>query len=94
MRRLLGSFLLGAVMAMPVVVRAADEHERHEANRVEHYYDKDAKAWHEWNDQEERAYHHWWEETHHKRAFHDWDRLRNRDRQEYWRWRHQHPEAY
>ena len=81
-------------MAIPVVVRAADDDERHDANRVERYYDKDAKDWHEWNKQEERAYRHWWEEKHHKRAFRDWDRLTDRDRQEYWRWRHQHSEAY
>jgi hypothetical protein len=53
MRRFLGSFLLGAVMVMPVVVRADDEHERREANRAGRYYDRDAKAWHEWNQQEE-----------------------------------------
>ena len=94
MRRSLGSFLLGAVMAMPVVVRADDEHERREANRAERYYDRDAKAWLDWNELEERAYHHWWEEHHHNHAVREWNKLRERERQTYWRWRHQHPEAY
>ena len=98
MRRFLGILLLGSVMAMPVVVRAADEHERQEANREANrdarYYDRDAKTYHEWNEQEQRAYRHWWDETQHHRAFRDWDKLRDRDRQAYWRWRHSHPEAY
>jgi hypothetical protein len=94
MRRFMGTFLLGAAMAMPVVVVAADQHDRAEANRSERYYDKDAKTYHEWNDQEQRAYRHWWDETHHKRAFRDFDKLSDRDRQAYWRWRHQHSEAY
>jgi hypothetical protein len=93
MRRYLGSFLLGAVLATPVVVRADDEHERRErqeANRVQRYYDPQAKDWHEWNEQEERAYHRWWDEHHHDRAFRDWNRLNDRERREYWRWRHEH----
>jgi hypothetical protein len=28
------------------------------------------------------------------RAFRDWSKLSDRDRQAYWRWRHQHQEAY
>jgi hypothetical protein len=99
MRRLMGTLLLGTVMAIPVVVVAADQHDRAEANRAERYYDKDAKTYHEWNDQEERAYRHWWDETHHKGAFRkdafrDFDKLRDRDRRAYWRWRRQHSEAY
>jgi hypothetical protein len=95
MRRFLGTFLLGAVMAIPMVVRADDEHERrNEANRVQRYYDPYAKDWHEWNDREDRAYHRWWEEHHHNSAIRDWNKLKNRERQEYWRWRHDHPEAY
>jgi hypothetical protein len=95
MRRFLGTFLLGAVMAMPVVMRADDEHERrerNEANRVQRYYDPYAKDWHERNDQEDRAYHRWWGERHHDRDVRDWNKLNNRERQEYWRWRHQHPD--
>ena len=89
MRRYLGTMLLGSVLTMPVILRADDEH--HEAHRAQRYYDRDAKDWHEWNDRENRAYRHYMEER--REQYRDFGRL-NRERQRnYWRWRHEHPDA-
>jgi hypothetical protein len=85
---LLTAFLLGAAMIGPVGVRAADNREREE-HREKRYYDRERKDWHEWNEQEERAYHRWFEESH--EPYREWERARRREQQEYWKWRHEHP---
>jgi len=80
MRRYLTALALGVMLAAPVVT-IAQEHDRR-------YYDKERKDYHEWNEREDRAYRHWLEEQH--RPYHRWARANERERREYWRWRHEH----
>jgi hypothetical protein len=91
MRKWMTTVLLGAALAAPVAMRAdKDDKHEHEAKREKRYYDRQARDYHQWNDNEDRAYRRWLQEQH--RDYRDWNRVNRRDQQEYWRWRHQHPD--
>jgi hypothetical protein len=53
------------------------------------YYDAD----HRWDRDEDRAYHDYWAERHAREPYQDYGRLDSRDRNDYWNWRHGHPDA-
>jgi hypothetical protein len=82
-------------LASPGLLLAQDRNteEHHQANRTERYYDKDTKTWHEWNGSEQQAYRHWWDESHKGREYREFSKLNAKERAEYWRWRHDHPDA-
>lgn len=85
MRRYFSTLLLGIAMCAPVVMHAADEH------HDKRYYDSYKKDYHEWNEQEEHAYRHWLkDERHHE--YHPWAKAKHAEQNEYWRWRHDHPD--
>jgi hypothetical protein len=86
MRSYLGIFALAAALAAPLAIRA-DEHDRDHDKR---YYDARRHDYHEWNEQEGRAYHRFLEERHLRD--HDWEKASRKERQEYWNWRHEHPD--
>jgi hypothetical protein len=89
-------FLLGAALVAPVMLQAAApaQYSRNLANPDERhekrYYDHMHKDYHVWNDQENRAYRHWLEER--REAYRDFGKLKRREQEEYWTWRHGHPE--
>ena len=68
------------IAATPVAVIADDRDQR--------YYDRDARDYHEWNENENRAWHQYREERHLENR--DFNRARQEEQREYWRWRHQH----
>jgi hypothetical protein len=80
---LLGAALMAAVVTVPTVLRAADDH-------PQRYHDKEHNDDHEWNDREDRAYQKWLEEKHH--AKHEFAKLKAKEQREYWKWRHEHPD--
>ena len=83
MRRILAAAFLGGMLFTPMTRQVrADEHR---------YFDRDHKDYHEWNEAEERAYRHWLKEERH-REYHDWNHANARERRDYWRWRHDHPD--
>ena len=84
MRRYLGAILLSGFLLSPAIAMADDHHDSR-------YYDRDRRDYHEWNEREQRAYRHWLEQERH-RTYHDWERASARERREYWRWRHAHPD--
>jgi type III secretory pathway component EscR len=88
MHRFLTTLVLGAALVAPVGLRADDDHHEKDKHR---YYDRDAKDWHEWNEQEQRAYRRYLEENH-KRDL-AWERARANEQRSYWKWRHKHPDA-
>jgi uncharacterized protein YxeA len=55
------------------------------------YYDKHHRDHHQWNDHEDRAWRIYNQEHH--RNYVEWNRARNRDRQAYWDWRHNHSDS-
>ena len=90
MMRLIGAMLLGTALLAPVGLRADDDDHQRDRERDHRYYDRDARDYHEWNEREERAYRHYLEER--RREYLDWARASEKQRREYWRWRHQHPD--
>jgi hypothetical protein len=89
MRHYIGTFLLGAALLTPLVGKAADD-EHHDRDRDHRYYDRSSRDWHAWNDREDQAYRRYLQERH--RDYREFSRMKRRDRDDYWKWRHQHPE--
>lgn len=90
----LSAALSASIVTLPGTAMGQDEHrneERREAHNARHYQDARHHDEHNWNDHEDRAYRMWLEERH--RRYNDFDRLRERDRQAYWDWRHDHSDA-
>jgi hypothetical protein len=79
---ILGGLMLAALFVAPVAAVAADH--RGEAN----YYDRDARDYHNWNGDEDRQYRAYLVERH--RAYVPFIKVRVRERQEYFRYRHEH----
>jgi hypothetical protein len=73
--------LAGSVWASP------DDH--HSNNQTKRYYDKDARDYHEWNQNEYHVYHQYVTE-HHKRD-RDFAKTTGVERTDYFKWRHEHP---
>jgi len=88
MHRIMSTLLLGAALIAPVAIQADDEHHDRDKKR---YYDRDAKDWHEWNEQEERAYRRYLEESRQRDLA--WERANAAQQRAYWKWRHKHPDA-
>jgi hypothetical protein len=80
MKRFAAVLLLTGSMLLPVTGIAA--HHR--------YYDRDARDWHEWNNNEDRAYRHWLMEERREQRYRGYTHLRAEQQREYWRWRHAH----
>lgn len=87
MHRYIQLALLGAALTVPAAVRAQD---RSDNGQARHYEDKAHHDRHEWNEAEERAYRHYLEEHH--RKYRDFDKANRREQEEYWNWRHSHPD--
>lgn len=85
MHRYLSLFLLSAALLAPVAMRADDHHQ------VKRYYDRDARDYHEWNENEQQAYNHYLQEQHQKARITLSNR--RRDQQQYFKWRHSHSDA-
>ena len=84
MKNYLGALLMGTMLLTPLVMKADDHHDKR-------YYDKSHKDYHQWNDHENQAYHKYVEERH--MQYRDWNRVGGSQQQQYWRWRHDHPDT-
>jgi hypothetical protein len=82
MRRILGTRLLSGFLLTPAAIIAGEHHDQR-------YYDSSEHRYRTWKDQERRAYRHSVEDVEHRR-YRDWARASNRERRNYWRWRHKH----
>ncbi len=80
---LLSATLLAPIAIVPTALRAQD-------HRIV-YHDKRHNDDHEWNAHEDLAYRIWVRDNH--RKYNDFARIRVRDQQAYWGWRHAHPDA-
>jgi hypothetical protein len=80
---ILGAFLACATLTAPVALRADDHHDKR-------YYDRDGRDYHTWNDQEDRAYRIYLAEQH--REYREFRRVKTVQQNEYFRWRHEHPD--
>src|SRR5947209_5924193 len=85
--------LLGAGLLISTGVNAQDRDRPNrgsEQQQVRRYEDTAHHDAHEWNERETEAYRHYVQE--HRRRYHDYSRASRREREEYWNWRHEHPE--
>jgi hypothetical protein len=87
MRRYITLALLTVALGVPAL--KADDHERDRV-KVQRYYDRDHRDWHDWNDNEGRAYRYYLQQQ--KLREIEWRRANRRQQLEYWRWRHSNPD--
>ncbi len=80
---ILGGFLLAASILAPVALMGDDHHDKR-------YYDRDGHDYHVYNNQEDRAYRVYLGEQH--RDYREFRRVKPVQQQEYFRWRHEHPD--
>ena len=84
---IVSAMFAGTALVGPPVVNAEDHNVRHERR----FYDRDGRDYHSWNDHEDRAYRMYLGEQH--REYLDFGRVREPQRREYFRWRHDHPDS-
>jgi hypothetical protein len=78
---IISGFVLGT--AFLAQVATADDHDRR-------YYDREGRDYHTYNNQEDRAYRVYLGEQH--RDYREFRRTNRNDQQQYFRWRHTHPD--
>lgn len=54
-------------------------------------YDPQYHDWHRWDDKERAAYRRYWQDTH--EPFRSYDALQQNEVNDYWTWRHGHPDS-
>jgi hypothetical protein len=98
LKRLCGVGLFGATLAIPLALSPAAlqaqdrrDNERRDQQNNQRYHDAKHNDDHEWNDHENQAFRMWVQERHRKDD--DFSRLKARDQQSYWDWRHNHSDA-
>jgi hypothetical protein len=78
--------LLSAALAVPMVAGAQDRGQQ----QGRHYEDRAHNDSHDWNAGEDEAYRRYLKE-HHKKN-HDFAKAKKREQDDYWKWRHSHPD--
>ncbi len=87
MKHILGALLLGSALLTPAAAIAQDR----EQGRAVKYHDAAHNDDHEWNASEDQAYRRYLSENH--RKYHAFSKLKKSDQEQYWSWRHEHPEG-
>ena len=82
--RYIASFFVTAALSAPVVIMAAPAAQE---NRV---YDPAHKDYHQWDDKEDAAWGRFLAEKHRDR--HEFAKANKKEQEEYWNWRHSHPD--
>ena len=83
--------LIGALAVPLGAAASASAQDRDHPDRAEHrVYDRTHKDYHVWNDHENQAYRSWLGERQLK--YRDYGRLKHKQQNDYWQWRHDHPE--
>jgi hypothetical protein len=85
---LAGAALMVGLTLVPNSVQAQDRQDRQAAAT---YHDKKGNDDHQWNDRENQAYRIYQRDNHRKEV--EFGKLRDRDQQTYWNWRHKHSDA-
>jgi hypothetical protein len=99
----LGSLIMGAILLLPLGIRAAtnlqqDQNQAHKLadddkrdRNEKRYYDRDRKEYHSWDDREDSAYRKWMTKERHA-TYRPFAKLKANEQREYWKWRHEHPD--
>lgn len=88
-RFLLGAMLLGTLTVPATIV--AQDHD-HDNAAPKQYYDRAHKDTHQWTDDENAAWGRYRDEHHVKQT--DFAQANKRQQQDYWNWRHEHPDTH
>jgi len=88
--RYIASLFLTAALVAPVSIMAASGLQDRETKDQVRVYDKDHNDFHDWNDNEKKA----WERYHTEKhiAHHEFSNADEKERADYWNWRHAHPD--
>jgi hypothetical protein len=84
---LLAAALIVPLATMPASLRAQDR----QTSTVRTYHDAKNNDDHEWNSREDQAYKAYNTENHRKTV--EFSKLKPRDQQAYWGWRHEHSDS-
>jgi hypothetical protein len=87
--RLLGAAVLSAALLAPIAITPTVLRAQEHQDRA--YHDKEHNDDHHWNDHEDKAYDMYLKENHRKHV--EFVKLKDRDQQNYWKWRHEHSDA-
>lgn len=82
-----GSLLLSAALCTSVITTGCAVHGE---GRIR-VYDGEHRDWHNWDDREEHQYRIYIGESH--QDYREFNRLNDREKGEYWNWRHNHPDS-
>ena len=83
--------LLCSALVLPIAAWPQDRDERRDNPQASaRYEDRAHHDSHDWNDKEDQAYKHYVKENHKKSR--EFTKLKQRDQQNYWNWRHSHPD--
>jgi hypothetical protein len=86
--RHIASLLLTATLVVPAAIKAAPVPQEASVNvRV---YDKDHKDYHHWDHKENQAWGLFLTENHHKH--YEYSKANSKQQEQYWNWRHAHPD--
>ena len=90
--RILSSMLLMGALAAPLGLQAQDrdDHDRDDHAKNQRVYDRDHKDYHQWNGNEDHMYRQWYTESHNGKEYREYNKLKSKDQNAYWNWRHQH----
>ena len=89
--RFMSSMVVVSALTAPIAMQAQD-HDRDDKDRDRDHrvYDRDHRDYHNWNSDEDRRYRQWYTNTYNGRDYRDYNKLRRKDQQAYWNWRHTH----
>jgi hypothetical protein len=85
--------VLSAALVIPVAVSAQsrDQQDRRQNNQqLRRYEDRAHNNSHQWDDREDQAYRRYLQEQ--RRDYRAFSKLGRRDQNNYWNWRHTHPD--
>jgi ribulose kinase len=82
--------LLSAAMVVPVAASAQDRDQSAHDQQSRRYEDKAHKDSHDWNANEDRAYRRYLQE--HRKKYNDFGKSKKKEQDNYWNWRHSHPD--
>ncbi len=89
MKRILFGLTLASALCLPNALSA--QNDRHDADKSSKtYYDTAHKDQHQWNDNESGAWNRYRNEHHVKQS--DFAKASKKQQQEYWKYRHDHPD--
>jgi hypothetical protein len=84
--------LLASILPVFAQDRKDDNDKKQQHRSSYAYYDSKRRDWHPWNEQEEQSYQRYAKEHHMDNS--NFGSISEREQQQYWNWRHKHPDSH